>query len=146
MIPTQYNPPELLHALDCLKRLSTLLENDAKGDIPQITLISQLQIKLQSAVEDYEQFRQNEIKAEDALMKQSDLLWLCNQCEYYLTEPSVANSSRRGKGTRWQIQTAVFSSIRFKLYTHIRRLLLGKSSTALPWRDLLFVFKLWRLR
>ncbi|WP_299406696.1 hypothetical protein [Acaryochloris sp. IP29b_bin.148] len=146
MIAKSNNPPELLHALDCLKRLSILLETDLKDDIPQIALISQLQIKLLSAVEDYEQFCQNEITAEDALRKQADLLWFCNQCEYYLTDSSVANLSRRHNRARRQIQMAVFSSIRFKLYTHIRRLLLGKSSTALPWRDLLLVFKPWRLR
>ena len=146
MISHKQAPPELWTARDYLKRLTTLLETDVANDLPQVAIISQLRVDLLAAVEDYDLFCQHKVTFEDCFMKQSHLLWLCNQCEYYLAKPSVAKISRQPNQGLWQIQAAVLASMRFKLYAHVRRFFLRKKSISLPWRDLLAGLKLWNLR
>jgi len=77
------------------------------------------------------------------LDKQSHVMWLCNQCDYYLTVAPSSIAPRRGNRGLWQIRAVVMALARLQLLGHIRRLLTGKTPTILAWKDLLPGIRFW---
>ena len=96
--------------------------------------IIRLKVELENAIADYEIAQQEEAPFEDCLAKQADLLWLCNQCKYYLSVPHTATDSRLDRGL-WQVRRAVAAIALLKLVACARNLLPGTKAVSLPWRD-----------
>ena len=97
--------------------------------------IIRLKIELENAIADYEIAQQKEVPFEDCLAMQSDLLWLCNQCQYYLSVPYTATNSKPDRGL-WQVRQAVVAIALLKLIACARNLLPGAKVISLPWRDI----------
>lgn len=98
--------------------------------------IIRLKVELENAVADYEIAQQQEVSFEDCLAKQSDILWLCNQCKYYLSVPYAAPNRKPNRGL-WQVRRAVGAIALLKLIACARNLLPGAKVASLPWRDIL---------
>ncbi|MGC1528325.1 MAG: hypothetical protein WA783_19925 [Phormidesmis sp.] len=142
----------VLRARVCLEALSAAFESNSLTKTP---LLARLQAALTEALAKV-------IKTDDmsdqppeslalCLEKQAHLLWLCNQCTYYLSDPHVASSKLQSDGPRedrvlWQIRSVVWALTRFRLIVHLRSLFPGKVPTSIAWRDILPGFKLWLRR
>lgn len=119
-------------AYDYIAQLSSAIASGSD----YILALSRLKVELTDAIQDYETACQSNESFEICLDKQSHMLWLCNQCDYYLTMSSPAFAKQRNHRGLWQIRAVVLAMIRFKLITHIRSLFPGPKSISLPWSDL----------
>ena len=154
--------PHLSEARSYLAQLTTALDSppnnlpnnpsDSRSDLSRISTLSRLKTNLAAAISAYELASNARLPYEVTLMKQTDLLWQCNQCDYYLSNRAVfAISSRKperqsGSLGLWQIRAAVLATARFKLLTHLRRAMPGANVVSLPWRDILPGLRLWLTR
>ncbi|MEN8446936.1 MAG: hypothetical protein ABG776_18215 [Cyanobacteria bacterium J06555_13] len=132
---------------DYLERLSEAIEAQSVHSLA----LHKLREKLTAAIEAYdladETANQTANPTADSfavlLDKQSHVIWLCNQCDYYLTVAPAAVNKRRGDRALWQIRAVVMALTRFQLLAHIRRFLPGEAPAVLPWKDLLPGIRLW---
>ena len=145
-----------LRARACLEALSAAFES---GSLTKTPLLARLQVGLTKALT--EVIETDDISAQSPdlfalrLEKQAHLLWLCNQCTYYLSEPVAAPSKLSSKlhpelreedRVLWQIRSVVWALARFRLIVHLRSFFPGKVPTSIAWRDILPGFKLWLRR
>lgn len=104
--------------------------------------LTKLRGELTQAIQACEAATQNNVLFEERLSNQSHVLWLCNQCEYYLTVPSAAIALPRKDRALWQIKAVVRAIARFKIIAQLRGLLPGPAPASLSWQDILPGFKL----
>ncbi|MEO1620674.1 MAG: hypothetical protein AAFU53_06525 [Cyanobacteria bacterium J06632_3] len=136
-------PPE--YAADYVARLSQHL---AVCSSPRLI---RLKLELTAALADVSS--QGDISDEDYLEKQSHLLWLCNQCDYYLTDSMPVASDGTSDVTRvqksrslWQIKSVVATLILLKLLNYVRKLRSGSTPPVPTWQELLPDIRLWLMK
>lgn len=128
---------------DYLARLSEAIEAQSVHSL----MLHRLRELLTEALEEYdlayETANQTANSFNELLDKQSHVMWLCNQCDYYLTMAPSTVSQRQGDRALQQIRAVVIALTRFQLLAHIRRLLPGETLRVLSWKDLLPGIRLW---
>lgn len=122
--------------LKAARQYLTELSEAITSDQVYAAAIIPLKIDLDNALADYEIAQQKKATFEECLAKQSDLLWLCNQCKYYLSVPYIATDRKQDQGL-WQIRQAVVAIALFKLIACARNLLPGPKVISSSWRDIL---------
>lgn len=140
--------PYLSEADEYLFQLTAVLDSCGPAELSRISIFSRLKTSLAAAISACELAIQAHAPADVVLMKQADLLWQCNQCDYYLrNQAAIAAPSRplRNRGL-WQIQAAVVAVTQFKLLTYLRRAMPGANIMSLSWRDILPGFRLRLMR
>jgi len=132
-------------------RVTQLSRSFAPADNP---VLAQLQQSLTGAIAATEAAYERGAPFEECLEKQSHVLWLCNQCDYYTSlanshlpaAPSAALSATarsRRSHSLWQLKSVFATLVFLKLLNHISRLLPGPTPPAPAWRDLLPAMRLW---
>ena len=126
------------HLVLLIEVLETYRADDsAQEACPQMDVLARLRTELVSAMNTYRIAYQECAPLNVQLMRESDLMWQCNQCDYYLSQrkgqPLVAFSSDRGL---WQIRRTIRAVVRLKLLTHVRQFMPGLNTLSFPWRDL----------
>lgn len=139
--------PQLSDARSYLERITIAIDSYGAVDLSKGGTLSRLHTDLAAAISAYELANNAYAPYEVILMKQTDLLWQCNQCDHYLRHLAATshNHSPKNRGL-WQIRVAVLAIAHFKLLTYLRQLMPGANTTSLPWRDILPGFKLWLMR
>ncbi|MGB3300025.1 MAG: hypothetical protein WBA76_17305 [Phormidesmis sp.] len=114
-----------------------------------------LKVKLENAVCDYEASHHAKAASadcfEDGMAKRSDLLWLCNQCKYYLSASHRANdgllasieSSTEPDRGLWQVRRAFLAIAFLKLIAFARNWLPGSKVVSLSRQDIWPGIRLW---
>ena len=136
--------PALRTASSHLVLLTEVLETYQPSEFPQMDVLSALKTDLVAAMNTYRIACQTDAPMADQLMREADLMWHCNQCDYYLSQrqgsPLVTLSPERG---RWQIKKVTKAIVGFKLLTHIRMLMSGPNTLSISWREILPGIQLW---
>lgn len=137
-MPLSSVQPVLRVASSHLGLLAEVLETYSPGEFPQMTILSRLKTDLVGAMNTYRIACQENAPLEVQLMREADLLWHCNQCDYYLSQrrdtPLLAPSHGRGV---WHIRKVLRAVIRLKLLTHVRKLMPGPNTLSIAWRELI---------
>ena len=139
-------PRHLLDAHDYLFEVTAALDSADPANFSEIGTLSRLKTNLAAAISAHEMAIKGRLADEAIWMKQTDLLWQCNQCDYYLNKrAAIALPGRQLKKDRslWQIRAAVAAVVHFKLLTYLRKIMPGANIMSLPWRDILPGFRLW---
>ena len=125
--------------------------SEAKSTNPP--MLKRLLAELSDAIAAAEQTCTPEAPFEDCLEKKSHILWLCNQCDYYLAlEPPAASkfsskaNTARSRGGHWQIRAVVLTMIFLKITAQLRSFFLGSTPPMPTWRELLPGLQLWKIR
>ncbi len=140
--------PHLSEADDDLFQLTAVLDSCGPAELSRISTLSRLKTNLAAAISAYELAIEVHSPSDVVLMKQADLLWQRNQCDYYLSHrDAIAAPSRPSKNRGlWQIRAVIVAVTHFKLLTYLRRALPGANIVSLSWRDILPGFRLWLMR
>ena len=143
--------PHLSEADDYLFQLSAVLDSCGPAELARIGTLSRLKANLAAAIGAYELAIQAHAPDAVVLMKQADLLWQCNQCDYYLrylrNRVAIAALGRPSQNRGlWQIRAVIVAVTHFKLLTYLRRAMPGANIVSLSWRDILPGFRLWLMR
>jgi len=124
--------------------LTEVLETYSTSNFPQMDILAGLRTDLVAAMNAYRIACQENAPIEAQLMQESDLLWHCNQCDYYLSQrrgaPLVAHTGDRSE---WQLRQVLGAVVRFKLLTHVRKLMPGANTLSISWREILSGLRLW---
>ena len=136
--PLSPDSPVLRVASSHLGLLAEVLETYRLEEFPQMAVLSRLKTDLVAAMNAYRIACQENAPIEVQFMKEADLLWHCNQCDYYLSQrrgsPLLAPSQQRGL---WHIRKVIGAAVRFKLLTHVRKLMPGPNTLSITWRELI---------
>ncbi len=127
-------------ASDCLAALSAAFES---GSLSKTPVLIRLQATLTETLADYRASNQQNESLALRLEKRAHLLWLCNQCTYYLSEPVPVKSKRRKDRVLWQMRSVVWALARFRLIVHLRSIFPGRVPKSVEWQDILPGFRLW---
>lgn len=142
---------DLPRARDYAAKLS---HSSAQGDNP---MLARLRRELPEAIAAAEAACQLGAPFEACLEKQSHVLWLCNQCDYYTTVLTMAplpvaasklsafTASDPTAQSRQQIKSVFAILVLLKLLNHIQRVLPGPTPPAPAWRDILPSIRLWQM-
>lgn len=141
------NPFDWQPQRDYLEKLSEAIETKSTHS----SALQRLSVRLTEALEAYDAAYEtaNQMANPTAhsfevlLDKQSHVMWLCNQCDYYLTMAPQTSVERRGNRSLWQIRAVVMALTRFQLLANIRRFLPGTTPEVLSWKDLLPGIRFW---
>ncbi len=120
-------------------------------------MLKRLQRELADAVEAAEGACQTDAPFEVCMEKQSHVLWLCNQCDYYMSVsvssqptatsmPSPTVAKRRDSQELWQIRSVFATLIFLKLLSRIRSFLPGPTPLSPAWQDLTPSVRLWKMK
>ncbi|MEM6869456.1 MAG: hypothetical protein AAF528_13870 [Cyanobacteria bacterium P01_C01_bin.121] len=125
--------------------------SEAKSTNPP--MLKRLLAELSDAIAAAEQTCTPEAPFEDCLEKKSHILWLCNQCDYYLAiEPPAASKfsqtadTARSRNGHWQVRAVVLTMLFLKITAQLRRFFLGSTPPMPAWRELLAGLQLWKIR
>lgn len=137
--------------LEIARHFITELSEAIASERAYAAAIVPLKVELENAVADYETTYYTKAAFADCfeedMAKRSDLLWLCNQCKYYLSVSYVANHEQptNAKPDRglWQVKQAFRAIALLKLVASIRNCLPGSKVVSSPWRDILPGIRLW---
>ncbi|MFK8185730.1 MAG: hypothetical protein AB8B99_20330 [Phormidesmis sp.] len=137
-MPLSSVPPVLRVASSHLGLLAEVLETYTPGEFPQMNILYRLKTDLVVAMNIYRIAYQENAPLDVQLMREADLQWYCNQCDYYLSQrkgsPLLAPSQGRGL---WHIRQVIRAMIRLKLLTHVRKFMPGPNTLSISWREIL---------
>lgn len=135
-------------AHDYVIRLSQLMASNTLD----AAALDRLRIDLLEAIEACDLAERTHAPSNIRLDCQSHVLWLCNQCDYYLINlSSSASEESPFENTFKKTQTQPIQQLRaitiaaahFQILAHIRRIFLGKRTTSVGWKDILPGIMLW---
>ena len=135
---------------------SAINKKEQSETIAYTAALAQLQAQLAQSIETYEQSQdeqsQNEQSQnaptsgkqpyEEDLMGRTELLWLCNQCDYYWAKPQPLIAKGRKNRALWHIRRVLGALAYLKVLAYGRRLLGRSTAPCVSWRELLSGFKL----
>lgn len=129
--------PNLQTARDYLDRVVEAIAANSEISSAYAFPLARLKDDLTNAIQACEAAERDNASFEVCSSKQSHVLWLCNQCDYYLTVPVAAIAQPRKDRGLWQIRAVVSAIARFKIISQLRGFLPGSAPASIAWKDIL---------